>query len=412
MLDLQSVLVLVGSLAVIGIIAHGLWLSKKEKKSKFAQAREEEQVAAMNKTAAPKPSVQPSVATESVSAAKPVKGSKSRQEPGFSQLDASGFDADDELDDPLFRANSAAIPGSQQAQMQAAAHKTSAAQPTSQQVTTAQPQAQATPAKKVIVDPSVADEAIDPVAQPDLTQTVAQMEAGEILDEAPSMQASDDTAPAATQTAEVTTPVNNQSAEQVVVKTEPNTTEQTASTERVEPSLSALDAEPEVTVETLVAPKVVEKPEPEYIVVNVHTASDNQPFVGTELFDAMSQLGLHYGEMDIFHRHIDPSGTGKVLFSVANMLNPGTFAHTDPAQFTTKGVSFFMSLPCCGEAKQNFKLMLRTAQQLADDLSANVLDEKRNLMTADRIDAYQEQVRDFCAREKEYQAYQASLEAK
>jgi cell division protein ZipA len=130
------------------------------------------------------------------------------------------------------------------------------------------------------------------------------------------------------------------------------------------------------------------------LVLNVH-CSGEEPFNGIQLFDSMRQNGLNYGEMDIFHRHTDPSGTGKVLFSVANMMQPGTLKHDDPATFTTKGISFFMTLPCFGEADQNFKLMLRTAQQISDDLGGNVLDDQRNLMTPQRLDAYRQQIKDF-----------------
>jgi cell division protein ZipA len=134
--------------------------------------------------------------------------------------------------------------------------------------------------------------------------------------------------------------------------------------------------------------------EMEVIVLNVH-CTGNEPFVGTKLFYIMQQNGLLYGEMDIFHRHADMSGTGKVLFSVANMMQPGTLKHDDPAEFTTKGISFFMTLPCFGDPAQNFKLMLKTAQQIADDLSGTVLDDARNMMTPDRLDAYRKQIQDF-----------------
>ncbi len=67
-----------------------------------------------------------------------------------------------------------------------------------------------------------------------------------------------------------------------------------------------------------------EEPEMQVIVMNVHCAG-SEDFVGTQLFDSMRQNGLIYGEMDIFHRHADLSGTGKVLFSVANMMQQVRF---------------------------------------------------------------------------------------
>lgn len=133
---------------------------------------------------------------------------------------------------------------------------------------------------------------------------------------------------------------------------------------------------------------------PEVLVLNVHCAG-TEPFVGTRLFDSMQQNGLLYGEMNIFHRHADLSGTGKVLFSVANMMQPGTLEHDDPDTFTTKGISFFMTLPCFGDPEQNFKLMLKTAQQIADDMGGNVLDDGRNLMTPNRLEQYRQQIKHF-----------------
>ncbi len=137
-----------------------------------------------------------------------------------------------------------------------------------------------------------------------------------------------------------------------------------------------------------------EEPEMQVIVLNVHCIGE-EPFVGTQLFDSLQQNGLIYGEMNIFHRHVDLSGNSKVLFSVANMMHPGTLEHGDPAEFMTKGISFFMTLPCFGEAEQNFNLMLRTAQQVADDMGGNVLDDQRNLMTPDRLAAYRRQIVEF-----------------
>lgn len=145
-------------------------------------------------------------------------------------------------------------------------------------------------------------------------------------------------------------------------------------------------------------PEESEEEELQVIVLNVHCAGE-EPFVGTRLFDSLQQNGLIYGEMDIYHRHADLSGNGRVLFSVANMMQPGTLQHDDPDTFTTKGISFFMTLPCYGDADQNFKLMLKTAQQIADDMSSNVLDEQRNLMTPDKLESYRKQIREFKAKQ-------------
>ncbi|WED21019.1 cell division protein ZipA [Vibrio sp. JC009] len=172
--------------------------------------------------------------------------------------------------------------------------------------------------------------------------------------------------------------------------------------EPVEPVVTEQYEEPEMVEQDEAADQAVpaqEEPEEqlEVIVLNVHSAQ-GQEFKGSKLFDSMERNGLKYGEMDIFHRHSDMSGTGKVLFSVANMMRPGTLKHDDPETFTTKGISFFMTLPCYGDPEQNFKLMLKTAQQIADDMSGNVQDDQRNMMTPDKLDEYKLKIRDFKAR--------------
>jgi len=132
----------------------------------------------------------------------------------------------------------------------------------------------------------------------------------------------------------------------------------------------------------------------EVIVLNVHCAGEI-PFVGTELFRSMENNGLTYGEMSIYHCFAQSSDEPKVIFSIANMMQPGTLEHDDPADFTTKGISFFMTLPCYGQADQNFNVMLSAAQKIADDMGGNVLDESRNLMTPNRLSDYRKQIRDF-----------------
>lgn len=98
---------------------------------------------------------------------------------------------------------------------------------------------------------------------------------------------------------------------------------------------------------------------------------------GAELLPALLSLNFKFGDMDIFHRHIDNAGTGNVLFSLANMMKPGVFDPDHMEQFVTEGVVLFMTLPCYGDPKMNFTIMLNSALQLADDLGAELLDGKR-----------------------------------
>ncbi|MEW9823684.1 MAG: cell division protein ZipA [Candidatus Symbiodolus clandestinus] len=114
---------------------------------------------------------------------------------------------------------------------------------------------------------------------------------------------------------------------------------------------------------------------------------------GEPLLRSLLQLGFRYGEHSIFHRHLNPLGSGPILFSVVNMVNPGSFNPNTMHEFTTPGVAFYMTIPAYGDTVQNFKLMLQAAQRLADDISGVVLDDQRHLLTLEQSEAYKARIR-------------------
>lgn len=121
--------------------------------------------------------------------------------------------------------------------------------------------------------------------------------------------------------------------------------------------------------------------EPQDVLVLHVVAREGQELQGAELLPCLLSLNFKFGDMDIFHRHQDNAGNGKVLFSMANMLKPGVFDPDNMEQFSTQGVVLFMTLPCHGDPLMNFSIMLNSAEQLADDLDGIVLDERRSPWT-------------------------------
>ena len=136
------------------------------------------------------------------------------------------------------------------------------------------------------------------------------------------------------------------------------------------------------------------------LVINVR-ATKNQQLQGSDLLEQVLANGLRYGAMNIFHRHVDEDGEGPVLFSMANMLKPGTFDLKSIDHFTTVGVTFFLTLPVSDNQNMAaFETMLATAKNVASSLGAELNDDQRSIMTAQTMEHYRERIRDFARRQQ------------
>lgn len=141
------------------------------------------------------------------------------------------------------------------------------------------------------------------------------------------------------------------------------------------------------------APRDLPKPQ-EVLVINV-VARDPHGFRGQALLQSILESGLRFGDMDIFHRHESMAGNGEVLFSMANGVKPGTFDLDNIDTFTTRAVSFFLSLPGPRHPKQAFDLMVAAARKLSHELDGELKDEQRSVMTAQTIEHYRQRIVEF-----------------
>jgi cell division protein ZipA len=138
----------------------------------------------------------------------------------------------------------------------------------------------------------------------------------------------------------------------------------------------------------------------EVLVVNVKATQHNL-FHGSDLLQQVLDNGLRYGAMEVFHRHADEDGEGPIIFSMANMLKPGTFDLKTIDSFSTAGVTFFLTLPVFDDKNMAaFDLMIATAKNLAENLDGELNDENRSIMTGQTVEHYRERIRDFSRRQQ------------
>ncbi len=140
--------------------------------------------------------------------------------------------------------------------------------------------------------------------------------------------------------------------------------------------------------------QAVAKIDPEVLVISV-VMPENQIMSGAALLPSLLTLGMKFGEMNIFHRHQDNAGNGKVTFSLANMMNPGTFDLDSMESFSTQGVTLFMTLPNEGDSFEVFQQMLSAAKQLAQEFHGQLLDDKRSVLTKQTEQHYTSRIREF-----------------
>ena len=124
-------------------------------------------------------------------------------------------------------------------------------------------------------------------------------------------------------------------------------------------------------------------------------AKPNKPYVGYELLQALLAQGLRFGAMNIFHRHEDMNGNGKILFSVASAKEPGTFEINKMGAYSGNGLMVFLRLSSNKELMSAFETMLEMAKQLIEDLDGDILDDERKILTHEKIEQMKKKITEF-----------------
>ncbi len=120
------------------------------------------------------------------------------------------------------------------------------------------------------------------------------------------------------------------------------------------------------------------------MVVQIALVKKKGDFQGRDIQAAMQEANLQPGAMNIYHRY-DNRYADRVLFSVANMVNPGHFPLQEMDGFTTPGLLLFTQLPGVRDGMEIYADMLYAANQLAGIMGGVLQDETHSVLSKQTI---------------------------
>lgn len=131
----------------------------------------------------------------------------------------------------------------------------------------------------------------------------------------------------------------------------------------------------------------------EKVVVLHVIARDAEGLRGADLVVAAEKAGLSFAAPGVFYRFHDARSDAPPVFTVANMVKPGTIDLGNIDTLRLPGLTFIMTLPGPLSALDGWDIMLPTAQRLADLLDGLLLDEEHNALGRQGIAHMRDQLR-------------------
>jgi cell division protein ZipA len=113
---------------------------------------------------------------------------------------------------------------------------------------------------------------------------------------------------------------------------------------------------------------------------------------GARLQEVFAAEGLQHGKFNIFHALHDD---GVAIFSVASMVEPGTFDPDTMAETQYPGVTLFAQLPGPVAGMHALNELVACARRLQSSLGGILQDDRGVPLTVHRIERMREEVREF-----------------
>jgi cell division protein ZipA len=161
-----------------------------------------------------------------------------------------------------------------------------------------------------------------------------------------------------------------------------------------EPELAPMSAEPEQIIPEADEETLSAVQDWDMVVAFTIMAQEDNWFSGNQIQSAFEQHDLHFGDMHIFHKYT--AGSRKqTLFSVANILDPGTLAPDELASLSTPGLLIFTRLPGPINGLTLFDDLMDVANSLTLTLGGILCDEKREPVDESNLERMRTQILEY-----------------
>jgi cell division protein ZipA len=155
-------------------------------------------------------------------------------------------------------------------------------------------------------------------------------------------------------------------------------------TEEVHPARDA----PTLGMSSTPAPRRIERRK----IMALRLASGTQRFDGAQLRETLEAEELQHGRYDVYHRLHDD---GSSIFSVASMVEPGTFDRDKMPSTNYPGITLFAQLPGPTPGVVALNELVACGRRLQEVLGGTLQDERGVPLTAHRIERLRQEIRDF-----------------
>jgi cell division protein ZipA len=127
-------------------------------------------------------------------------------------------------------------------------------------------------------------------------------------------------------------------------------------------------------------------------ILSLRLAIAPQRLEGAKLLESLLAESLQHGKYGVFHRlHAD----GTIVFSVASMVEPGSFELEKMSETLYPGITMFTQLPGPVPGMHALNELIACARRLQANLGGTLQDERGVPLTVHRIERMRQEVREF-----------------